>query len=635
MKKSILAIGSLLLCAGLSAQVVHFSEDFEGGTMPVGWTGAGSWVVADAATGSSGSFPIPAHTYFAVCNDDASQSAANANVLLSSPVINLSAATAVFLKFDSYFWNETYQSITETADVKYSTDGGTTWTSAGNVAVDANAWTTNVFNLTSQLSGQSNVKIAINYNDGGGWLYGIGIDNIELMEPAAIEAELAAVTPAANTPQAFALSSSNVTLGGTFVNNGLNNVTSITVKWFDGTNTFTQNLTSLNVAPFASYTFTHSTPFTVPAVGPHTIWMWVELAGDADVSNDTMTTVIQGISFLPVHHVTIEEGTGTWCGWCPRGTVFMDSMNAVHPNTTHLIAVHNGDPMTNATYDGGMGGLIPGYPSVLVNRNILDDPSNIFNVYNSTINDFGYADLVPTVTFNNTTRVCSVQVAATFAASLQGDYRLAVVFTEDSVTGTTATYGQTNYYSGGGNGPMGGYENLPATVPASQMHYDFVARQIVGGFNGQAGSLPATITAGNTYNATFSYTIPAAYNVARMKVHVLLIDNESSTVTILNAAGGAVPLGVNEQTGIIAQSSLYPNPSSTTSTLSYTLASSDEVTINVYNAMGELVSSQNEGSVAAGTQYATINTEAFANGIYMVELVAGDSKSTTRMVVSH
>lgn len=635
MKKSILALGSFMLSLGLAAQTTYFSQDFEGGSMPAGWTGQGSWTVANAATGSSSSFPIPTTSYFAVCNDDASQTAANSNVWLTSPVINLSAASTVYLKFDSYFYGATYQSATETASVQYSTDGGSTWTSAGNISTSTSGWLTSAINLTSQLAGQSNVKIGFKYDDAGGWLYGCCVDNVTLFQPAPFEAALTAITPATASPQSFSTVSSNVTLGGTITNNGSSAITAITVKYNDGTNTYTTNLSSLNIAPFGTYNFTCTQPYTVPSVGTHPISMWIELVSDGDQSNDSMNTVIQGVPFLPTHHVTFEEATGTWCGWCPRGAVYMDSLDATYPATTDLIAVHNGDPMVVTAYDAGVGTLIAGYPSILVNRGIVDDPSNAFAQYSATINDFGYADLVPTVTYNNSTRVCSVAVAATFAANLSGDYRIAVVFTEDNVTGTASTYDQHNYYAGGSYGPMGGYESLPSTVPAAQMHYNFVARDISGGFGGAAGSLPSTITAGNTYNYTYAYTIPAAYNVANMRVHVLLIDNQSATQMILNSAGATIPMGIQDQTGIIAQSSLFPNPSTSTSTLSYSLVEASNVTINIYDAMGALVSSQNEGSRPEGNQNAIINTDNLANGMYMVELVAGDSKATTRMVVSH
>ncbi|MGL4595984.1 MAG: hypothetical protein ACRCYO_00555, partial [Bacteroidia bacterium] len=416
-----------MLALGLHAQTTYFSQDFESGSMPAGWTPAGTWTVGNAASSSSTYFAPPPHTYFAVLNDDALSTSANGNVRLSTPVINLSAATIVYLKFDVFFGGLTYQNVTETANIDYSTDGGVTWTTSSFVVpTSTSGWQTAAVNMSSQLAGFNNVKIAFRYNDGGDWMFGWAVDNVMLFEPAANEAALTAITPAV-----YGAANSTINLGGTFQNNGLSPITSIVAKYSDGSNTYTSNINAINVASFATYNFTHSVPYTIPSVGTHNITMWVELTGDQTQGNDTQTTVVNGVSFLPAHHVVFEEGTGTWCGWCPRGTVFMDSMHAVHPNTTHLIAVHNGDPMVNAAYDGGVAGLIAGYPSVLANRDEVIDPSDMFTSYAATINNFGFADLTPTVTFNNVTRACQVDVAAHFATALNGDYRLAVVFTED------------------------------------------------------------------------------------------------------------------------------------------------------------------------------------------------------------
>ena len=80
---------------------------------------------------------------------------------------------------------------------------------------------------------------------------------------------------------------------------------------------------------------------------------------------------------------------------------------------------------------------------------------------------------------------------------------------------------------------------------------------------------------------------------------------------------------------------LFPNPANTTANVSFELASKEEVTLNIYNTLGELVSSENKGELAPGKQVVSFNTENLANGMYMVELVTGDSKTVTRMNVSH
>jgi hypothetical protein len=640
MKKSLLLLfGPLVFAMGsLSAQTVYFSEDFEGG-FPSGWTASPStgWVVPGV---TSSSYNPGSHTVYAGVNDDASQTAANGNSNLITPVINLSAATSVFLQYDCYYGHGTYQSITEVADLEYSIDGGATYSTYGTLPVGA--WTVNYVDLTSQLAGQSNVKIKWHYNDGGGWLFGVSIDNVSIYAPAPNAAALTTITPASGSPAAYGAALSNINLGGTIQNLGTSNITAITVKYNDGTSTYTQNISSINIAPFASYTFTHSTPFTIPAVAAYPITMWIELTGDGAHGDDTLTTVINGASFIPVHHVTVEEGTGTWCGWCVRGIVFLDSMRSVHPTTCDLVAVHNSDPMVVTAYDAGVGTLIAGYPSTLVNRDLVSDPSAIFDDYDNSINDFGFANITPTVTFNSTTRVATVAVSANFAVALSGDYRLACVFTEDDVHSTTGgQWDQHNYYSSMSQNiplvnPETGmnFQTLPDVIPSAQMYYSYVARTIVGGFNGQTGSLPATIPAGSTQNYTFSYTIPAAYNVANMKAVVLLIDNTGASKHIMNSAGAQVPLGI-ETNAALNGVSVYPNPFNTSANLELNLLSSDNVTVEMFDMTGQLVSSHNEGTLAAGQHVISLNGENLADGMYFVKITAGTSVVTQKVSVAH
>ena len=86
-----------------------------------------------------------------------------------------------------------------------------------------------------------------------------------------------------------------------------------------------------------------------------------------------------------------------------------------------------------------------------------------------------------------------------------------MILTEDGVTGTSSDYAQANAYANNANGPMGGYENLPNPVPASQMVYDHVGRAIPTGYDGVAGSIPANVVSNevNVYNV--EYAVPAAY----------------------------------------------------------------------------------------------------------------------------
>lgn len=103
----------------------------------------------------------------------------------------------------------------------------------------------------------------------------------------------------------------------------------------------------------------------------------------------------------------------------------------------------------------------------------------------------------------------------------------------------------------------------------------------------------------------------------------------------INVSSTVCPTGINDVASDNVNVHLYPNPANTTVNVNFELASKEEVTINVYNTLGELVYTENKGEMAPGKQNVAVNTENFANGMYMVELVAGDSKTVTRMNVSH
>jgi hypothetical protein len=99
------------------------------------------------------------------------------------------------------------------------------------------------------------------------------------------------------------------------------------------------------------------------------------IADDDNTNNDSVTYSYNAITPAAGKLVIGEEGTGTWCPWCPRGAVYMDLLSNTYPGFFQGIAVHNADPMTVPTYDGGLGTLISGYPSALVDRLPDLDPS--------------------------------------------------------------------------------------------------------------------------------------------------------------------------------------------------------------------------------------------------------------------
>jgi hypothetical protein len=271
-----------------------------------------------------------------------------------------------------------------------------------------------------------------------------------------------------------------------------------------------------------------------------------------------------------------------------------------------------------SAYDAGVGGLIGGYPSVLVDRKVEVDPSDLSDAYAQYSGDFGYANITAAKTYNSSTRALTVDVSLTPAVDLSGDFRLALVLTEDGVTGTASGYNQTNYYSGGGSGVMGGFEGLTNPVPAADMHYDFVARYISGGFTGQAGSLPASMTAGTAYTYTFNTTVNNLWNDWNMRAIVMLVDVTNGI--ILNAANPQVVNGTVDPKSQISGLSLYPNPASDVLAVLVSLESSQDVTIDVVDVLGKTVASYNYNNVAVGASKVNLDIAGLASGVYFANV---------------
>ena len=631
-----------MLMGGITAkaQITILSQNFESGSIPSGWTQTtsatdGGWKVGNNTALGSQYYSMPSHTKFVATNDDKCN-CNKSNDLLKTASFDLSSYTTVLMSFDYYYFAQTYQGSTEEAKVVVSIDGGTSWTDVLTLpSITANEWQRLYIDL-SAYAGNSNVMLGFKYNDGGGWLYGCSIDNLLVYSPAANDARLSGVTPITGSTDSYAVANSNLTIGGTIFNEGANPITSFTVKYSDGANTYSDTKTGVNIAAISSYTFTHNTPYA-PSMGKHPLKVWVELTNDANQGNDTLSTTVAGVSFLPSHRVVFEEATGTWCGWCIRGLVYMDSIANVHPDNAITIAVHNGDPMTNSAYDSGLNPLLNGggYPSVVIDRTEVDDPSTMFDKYDAHIGNFGYANLSvnTNVAFVGTNRTATVKVNAHFAASLNGNYKLAVVFTEDKVTGTASGYAQHNYYSGGSSGPMGGFENLPDPVPASQMVYNHVARAIVGAFSGSPGSLPSTIIADSNYSYTFTYNIPSSMSLSNIKVIALLLDG--STNAILNGNEGEnITLGLNEvNLSNIAAVEIYPNPVNTSKmNLHLDIIKSEDVTIAVTNILGQVMLNQRIGSLNIGNHTIQVDANALTPGVYFLNIKTPEGTLSRKFV---
>lgn len=440
------------------------------------------------------------------------------------------------------------------------------------------------------------------------------------------------------------IATQSVTPTITVMNAGTTPVTSFSVSLNYGGLPYVQNITGVNLASLASQVV--SFPGVVLAAGSSTVTATVSNvnggANDNDPSDDAASIVINPVVPAPGKMVVGEEATGTWCQWCPRGAVYMDLFEQEYGQFWAGIAVHNADPMADAVYDAGMGQLIGGYPSALVDRGTDVDPSGMGPQFFNRLQTAPTALIENGATWDPATRMLYVSVTADFQASANNNYKIACVLTEDEVTGTGGGWSQSNAYAGGTNGVMGGYESLPNPVPAAQMVYNHVARSIQPSFAGFANSFPATVNAGDNHTVNFLFILPQGWDETKIHIIGMLIDptgkiDNAGKATITEAVDNGLQFGTVANVESLSLSQvddrfqLFPNPTSSSATVALTIQEASTVELTISDMSGKVMNQRDYGQLS-GSYTIDLPTADFPAGIYLVELTINGEKQVKRLV---
>lgn len=277
---------------------------------------------------------------------------------------------------------------------------------------------------------------------------------------------------------------------------------------------------------------THAIELPLPSLslGNHTYEVEITaINGKAAASGIKASGNLEVMKYVMYRTHVIEECTGTWCGYCVRGLVAMREMRKNHPERFIGIAVHGRDKYEVASYSPLLK-RISGYPSAFFNRSRIvgTEPSEMENAFKSASELAECEVKIVGIEYTNASKSSvTIHMCYRFDRNHENiDYRLAVVTLEDYLNDT-----QANYYSGGGLGPMGGFENLGSYAYVDLMD---VARDITS-YTGIINSVPAQITEGEWYDYRYTYTLPVNVRDRKNMTIVVLMQNATGT-EILNAA---------------------------------------------------------------------------------------------------
>lgn len=227
----------------------------------------------------------------------------------------------------------------------------------------------------------------------------------------------------------------------------------------------------------------------------------------------------------------VELYSSTICATCPDALQKFKNYQAQYPGRIIGADVHTFDAMDVPMYDTLNTLLnITAFSSGSFNRL----PYNGYAVIHKT--EWSSSDIVNTALQKNA--ICglkitsaingtnaNISVTSAFNANITGDYRLTVYLIEDSVSGTTSGYNQSNYYN---TTPSSPFYQLGNPIVGYQ-HRD-VLRKVLTAGKGDNITNGGAVTKNRAIERTFSTSI-ANYNSSRLSVVAFINKVGTTNVT--------------------------------------------------------------------------------------------------------
>lgn len=254
----------------------------------------------------------------------------------------------------------------------------------------------------------------------------------------------------------------------------------------------------------------------------------------------------------------MEEGTGSWCGYCVRGTAAMNYYSDTLGDRFIGIAVHSDDPMECYDYLSAwseQSGL-NSYPSSWINRARGMDPAMGAEYVLSQANrNVGQQISIDSMSFNPDTYEAKMEYSVEYCYDiLNADISVCAVVTEDDCIGEGGGWGQNNYYSGcdldqwlSEGMPedmwdyMYEYAEAASYIPSQQIPFNHVAKGIFPNYYGDSSILPAEWKENESQKFTILFKFPTIEEEGMMgiqdweKTAVSLLLLDRVTGNILNA----------------------------------------------------------------------------------------------------
>lgn len=334
-----------------------------------------------------------------------------------------------------------------------------------------------------------------------------------------------------------------------------NEISSITYAYTCGEETGTN---TIDFNPALNIQFGHSASCDLPIdlslpIGDYPVSIRItEMNGGENInSNSEIRPDIHILSMIPVNRPLMEEFTGIWCGWCPRGFAAMQMLEESFGDLFVCASYHSDDVL--AVYqDSEFPFTVAGYPAAYMNRDQTmldpfygDDYDDIykFAMYDYWVNlQKKYTPWAVEASARWNGDNIEIESKALNVEGAQGMYMMMYLVLADGLTGEGEAWEQQNKFSG--DPGWGAYPSMEAFSKAGPLVSGLVYNDVVVGRSsvmGEFGSLPMMIEKDVEYPYTYTFDASNIVNLEgqpviqnKDKVSVVACVMDASTMTVAN-----------------------------------------------------------------------------------------------------
>lgn len=508
-----------------------------------------------------------------------------------SPVLNSQDIAALTIKFRHY---QDWNSGSYDFKIQTTSDGGTTWTDAWTIAVNGGIMgESKLVVIDNDDVGSENFQFSFVFEGNSEHLEFLSIDDIWLFESA--EIELVAtdlILPGLIEPNDV------LQPQGTLENWGYleTNFTAV-MAFFDENNDLVYSSLIDSVIPgggFIELTFED----WVAEEGSFLANFTIASSGDTTVDNNTLTQEFDVFHLSSERTLVVcEEGTGTWCGYCPSAARGLDEL--VENNwPVAVVAYHRSD---NYETEEGVERInyyeISGYPTVIFDGTDYfvgsDGSDNMYDAYLPIVQQHLNIPAAASISFTSMSITENTMNVVVFVESgspiISDNIVLQAILTESHIPESWQGLDEVN----------------------------FVERTMYQGSQGTPIDL-----SNQTAWVTVSIDLDPAWVKSNSELVVFVQNLDNQQIYNGNKVD-LITVSIKEKEKWVG---VYPNPASSFITIS----NCDDAEINMYTIQGQKVLTENISG-----QTAKIDVSGLNFGMHILEIVIDGKRFTEKILINN